>query len=68
MKKKFEDSLDELEEIAGKLDSGNLELEEAIALYEKGMKLAAECEKQLADAETSVRIIGMSGAKGGNDE
>jgi exodeoxyribonuclease VII small subunit len=68
MKKKFEDGLDELGEIAEKLESGNLELDTAIALYEKGMKLVSECEKQLADAETSVKIIGLSGIKGGNAE
>lgn len=66
MKKKFEDSLEELKEIAGKLESGSLELDEALSLYEKGMKLVKECEKQLADAETSVKIIGLSNEKGGN--
>jgi len=68
MKKKFEESLDELKEIAAKLESGNLELDEAILLYEKGMKIVRECEKQLDDAETSVKVIGLSAGKGGDDE
>ena len=36
----FEEKLKELEEIVNKLDSGNVSLEESIALFEKGVKLS----------------------------
>ena len=41
-KKTFEESLAQLEEIATKLESGNLGLEEAIKEFEKGIKLSKE--------------------------
>ena len=46
-KKTFEDNLKELEEIATKLETGNLGLDEAIEEFEKGMKLSKECTKKL---------------------
>lgn len=50
-KKTFEDNLKELEEIATKLETGNLGLDEAIEEFEKGMKLSKECTKKLDEAE-----------------
>ena len=50
-KKTFEDSLKELEEVAIKLETGNLGLDEAIEEFEKGMKLSKECTKKLDEAE-----------------
>ena len=46
----FESSVKELEKIVEKIESGNCTLEESIALYEKGMKLSAECAKMLENA------------------
>ena len=45
-KKTFEDNLKELEEVATKLETGNLGLDEAIEEFEKGMKLSKECTKK----------------------
>ena len=64
MKKKFEDNMSELKSIAESLENGNLDLNDALALYEKGMKIVKECEKQLQDAESIIRMISTN-EKGG---
>lgn len=56
-KKTFEDNLKELEEIATKLETGNLGLDEAIGEFEKGMKLSKECTKKLDEAEKRINIL-----------
>ncbi len=53
----FEKAILELETITRKLESGNLELEESIKLYEEGSKLVKICEKRLADAKLKVEQI-----------
>ena len=50
----FEQALTRLEEIASRLESGDLALEEAIALAEEGLKLSQLCEKQLTQAEGKI--------------
>ena len=53
----FEKKLGRLEEIVGKMESGNLPLEESLKLFEEGVKNARECQKQLADAEEKVKLL-----------
>lgn len=53
----FEEAMRELETIVGQLDSGNVELEKSIALYERGAKLRAHCEAKLREAEEKVATI-----------
>lgn len=55
--KTFEDSLNELEDIATKLESGNLNLDEAIKEFEKGIKLSKECSQKLDEAEKKINIL-----------
>ena len=55
--KTFEESLNELEEIATKLESGNLGLDEAIKEFEKGIKLSKECSEKLDAAEKKINIL-----------
>jgi exodeoxyribonuclease VII small subunit len=50
----FEENYKRLEEVITRLDSGNLPLEESVALYEEGMRLAQDCEQQLDNAELRV--------------
>ena len=52
MKKKFEDNMSELKSISECLEAGNLDLNDALSLYEKGMKIILECEKELESAES----------------
>ncbi len=47
-----------LQEIIEKLEDGELPLEEALSLYEKGKKLADQCAKLLEEAQLRVNTIG----------
>jgi exodeoxyribonuclease VII small subunit len=53
----FEGGLQELESIVKEMETGELPLERAIALFEQGMKLSDACRKQLEEAETRVEIL-----------
>ena len=53
----FEASLEELEKVVKELEGGDLPLERALALFEKGVGLSDTCRKQLLDAETRVEIL-----------
>ena len=53
----FEQSLARLEEIVRKLESANLPLDDAMKLFEEGMQLSRECQKQLEQAEARVEIL-----------
>ena len=53
----FEQSLGELETVVKELESGDLPLEKAIALFERGVSLSGACRKQLEEAETRVEIL-----------
>lgn len=50
----FESHMKELRELTQKLEQGNLPLEEAIALYTKGMELTAVCQKELQTAKLQI--------------
>jgi len=56
----FEQALKELEVIVRKLETGQGELESAIADYERGTALQAHCQKKLADAKMKVEKIVQS--------
>ncbi|MFT0858509.1 exodeoxyribonuclease VII small subunit [Ancylobacter sp. G4_0304] len=56
----FEKALAELETIVGKLEAGNVPLEESIALYARGEALKARCDALLKDAEARVEKITLS--------
>ena len=53
----FEKALAQLEEIVSQLESGKVDLEQSIAIYEKGQALKEHCEKQLKDADTRIEKI-----------
>lgn len=53
----FEKSITELENIVKTLESGNLSLDEMIKLFEQGMKLSANCNKLLDEAESKINIL-----------
>lgn len=60
----FEDQLDELDAIVAALEEGKLPLEEALALYERGMRLAQACQRRLDDAELRVSRLRATGDGG----
>ncbi len=55
----FEAGLTELETVVKELEAGDLPLERALALFEKGTALSAACRKQLDDAELDAIIQGV---------
>ena len=52
--KDFEKSLQRLEKIVAHMESGDLGLEESLAQFEKGIKLARSCQDTLTNAELRV--------------
>jgi exodeoxyribonuclease VII small subunit len=59
----FEKALALLEEIVAKLESGKVDLEESIKIYERGEELRKHCETKLAEAEARIEKITL-GANG----
>ena len=60
--KKFEENLADLEVIVQKLENGDVALEEAIAEFQKGMKLSKELQASLDKAEkTLVKVMQEDG-------
>lgn len=55
--KNFEEKLNELEGIIRELESGNVDLDNAINKYTDAMKLAKECSEKLDNAEKAVNQI-----------
>ena len=53
----FEEALKALEEVVGRLEAGDVPLEESIALYERGARLKAHCEARLAAAQARIEQI-----------
>jgi len=60
----FEAALKELEAIVARLEQGEVDLEDSIALYERGQTLKAHCEAKLKTAEGRLeRIVQGAGGK-----
>lgn len=57
----FEKAFDQLEATVQRLETGDLTLEEAIALYEHGMRLARRCSDVLDAAELQVQQLALGG-------
>ena len=66
-KKTFEESMQRLEEIVSQLEKGEAPLDESLALFEEGMRLAADCGKKLDQAEQAVVRL-VKGAEGALEE
>jgi exodeoxyribonuclease VII small subunit len=53
----FEEAFERLEQAVEAMDGGDLSLDEAMAHFEEGMKLARYCERLLDDAELRVQQL-----------
>jgi exodeoxyribonuclease VII small subunit len=53
----FEKSLTRLEEVVKRLENADLSLDDSMKLFEEGVKLSRECQKQLEEAEGRVEIL-----------
>ena len=54
---KFEEKLNNLEEIVKELEEGNVDLDDAINKYTEAMKIAKECSEKLDKATKAVNKI-----------
>ncbi len=65
----FERALKELESIVGRLERGDVELEESISIYERGEALKDHCDRLLKQAEAKVEklTLGQSGQPTGTE-
>ncbi len=61
----FEETLIQLEDIVDRLENSDISLDEAVKLYEKGIKLSVTCEKILGEAKQKILILsaGENGTK-----
>jgi exodeoxyribonuclease VII small subunit len=59
---KFENGLNDLEGIVERLEAAELPLEEALALFEKGIGLVRELSKQLDEVERKLEVLTRNAA------
>jgi exodeoxyribonuclease VII small subunit len=53
----LEKSLEDLEALVARLESGDLPLEQALKEFERGVKLTRQCQTALQEAEQKVEIL-----------
>lgn len=53
----FASSFDRLTKIVEQLETGKIDLDEALKQYEEGLKIVQECKKQLQQVENKVKVI-----------
>lgn len=65
--KNFEERLARLEELGANIRKGDLSLDEALKVFEEGIKLARGLEKDLDKVEGKVQVL-MNGAEAPQEE
>lgn len=53
----FEQSMLALEDLVGRMETGEMTLEESLAAYERGVGLYRHCQSALEQAELRVRLL-----------
>ncbi len=53
----FEEALEQLDQIVGQLENGQIQLDDALALFERGVWLAQRCQETLDNAELRVQRL-----------
>ena len=53
----FEKGLDELEQLVGRMEQGDLTLEQSLKEFERGVELTRHCQQALQEAEQKVEIL-----------
>ena len=54
---KLEEAMKRLDEILASLNEENVDLEEAMKLYEEGVRTVALCQKKLTEAERKISLL-----------
>ena len=58
----FEDNLKKLEGLVGKMESGEMNLDEMIKAFEEGRKLVTECQKDLESIRQRIEKVTKDGS------
>lgn len=53
----FESQMAQLESLVGRLESGELSLDEAMQTFEQGIQLTRQCQQALDKAEQKVQVL-----------
>jgi exodeoxyribonuclease VII small subunit len=53
----FEEAMDQLEQLVAKLENGDVPLEQAIDLFQEGMKLSHLCSQKLEQVERKIEML-----------
>ena len=53
----FEEAMKKIEEIAEKLETGKVNLDEMVELYKQGTELSVYCNKMIDEAEQKIKIL-----------
>lgn len=71
----FEKSIEELESIVERIEAGDIDLDQSLAIFERGTKLVAHCRKVLDQAQKKIAELAIdeqgrvtTGIAGGGDE
>jgi exodeoxyribonuclease VII small subunit len=64
---KFEEALEQLEAIVARLEGGELPLDEALRVFEEGVRLTKLCSQRLSEAERRIAIL-VKNASGALEE
>lgn len=59
--KTLEQNFERLEELAAKMESGELPLEKMYSLYKEGIDLVKECNKKIDTVEKNMKLINDEG-------
>lgn len=54
---RFEELYERLQAVTARLESGELSLDESLALYDEGMRLAVRCQQLLGEAEQQIEVL-----------
>jgi len=57
MTETYENKIEQLKKIIGKIEDGNTSLDESMKLYEQGAALVKQCETMLAEAEVKITTL-----------
>ena len=68
MENNFENKLSELVKIVSKLESNEISLDEAIKLFEDGVKLSGDCREILENAERKIKTLTECEAENSDDQ
>jgi exodeoxyribonuclease VII small subunit len=58
---KFEKALKRIEEIVDRMESGEVELDQALALYQEASQLMAKCQQALTATQTQIKKLVKAG-------